>query len=125
MTHLLESVDLLQLVLDHPDLLLRDGRVLTDLRQDLDGALNTDRESVRNNSLPISAKHISSTDLYHQVLFSWKVTLLSRCFPLAPSLASSSAFSFPGRPATNQTLRQQAGTGEDMATFILQTGFSA
>ena len=83
MTHLLESVDLLQLVLDHPDLLLRDGRVLTDLRQDLDGALNTDRQSVRNNSLTISAKHISSTDSYHQVFFSCRVTLLSRCLPLA------------------------------------------
>ena len=33
-----------------------------------------------------------------RVFFSWKVTLLSCCLPLAPSLASSSAFSFPGRP---------------------------
>ena len=33
-----------------------------------------------------------------RVFFSWKVALLSCCLPLAPSLASSSAFSFPGRP---------------------------
>ena len=30
------------------------------------------------------------------VFLSWKVTLLSCCLPLAPSLANSSAFSFPG-----------------------------
>ena len=33
-----------------------------------------------------------------KVFFSWRVILLSCCLPLAPSLASLSAFSFPGRP---------------------------
>ena len=33
-----------------------------------------------------------------RVFFSWKVSLLSCCLPLAPRLASSSAFLFPGRP---------------------------
>lgn len=44
-THFLELVDLLQLVLHHLDLLLCNGRVLPNLGQDLDGALETDVNS--------------------------------------------------------------------------------